>query len=93
MSDSGGLQEEFPSFGKPLLVLRDVTERPEVISARLGKLVGVDPGTVLAATRELITCARLDTTPSWFVPGPNPFGDGHASERIVGAMLDDLGAA
>jgi UDP-N-acetylglucosamine 2-epimerase (non-hydrolysing) len=92
MSDSGGLQEEFPTFGKPLLVLRDVTERPEVIEAKMGRLVGVDPETVFAAASELIQHARTRTQPEWFKSGPNPFGDGLASERIVARILADLQA-
>ncbi len=90
MSDSGGLQEEFPTFGKPLLVLRDVTERPEVVAAHMGKLVGVDPHVVFPAALELIACAQSGARPSWFHFGPNPFGDGHASERIVARILLDL---
>lgn len=90
LSDSGGLQEEFPSFGKPLLVLRDVTERPELIRAKMGKLVGVEPDEVYAEAGRLIEHARAGTHPDWFVPGPNPFGDGLASERIVSRLLHDL---
>ena len=92
MSDSGGLQEEFPTFGKPLLVLRDVTERPEVIDAQMGKLVGVDPQTVHDAATELIEAARTQVAPDWFRTGPNPFGDGLASQRIVARILADLRA-
>ena len=90
LSDSGGLQEEFPSFGKPLLVLRDVTERPELIAAHMGKLVGVEPQVVADAVEDLILHARAGTKPAWYIPGPNPFGDGRASERIVERMLRDL---
>ncbi len=92
MSDSGGLQEEFPSFGKPLLVLRNVTERPELIAAQMGKLVGVEPDAVFAAASALIEGARANTLPDWFQLGPNPFGDGLASERIVARMWNDLNA-
>ena len=91
LSDSGGLQEEFPSFGKPLLVLRDVTERPELIASHMGKLVGVEPQVVADAVEDLILHARAGTKPAWYIPGPNPFGDGRASERIVERMLRDLG--
>ena len=91
LSDSGGLQEEFPCFAKPLLVLRDVTERPEVIEAQMGKLVGVEPNVVYPAAVDLIACAEAGRAPSWFVPGPNPFGDGRASERIVARILRDIG--
>ena len=92
MSDSGGLQEEFPTFAKPLLVLRDVTERPEVVDARMGKLVGVEPQAVHSAAAALIAAARTQTAPEWFAAGPNPYGDGLASQRIVARMLRDLQA-
>lgn len=83
VSDSGGVQEEAPSFGKPLLVLRDTTERPEVIECGVGKLVGHDP----ARLRKMLEDAWLDE--EWFATArntPNPFGDGHASERILDAI-------
>ena len=93
LSDSGGVQEELPSFGKPLLVLRDTTERTEVLQANLARLVGVDPGRVSAATVELIEAARRGETPSWFSPAASPFGDGYAAERIVARIVRDLDAA
>lgn len=93
LSDSGGIQEEFPSFGKPLLVLRDVTERPEVVEAGLAMLVGVDPHVVRPAMVGLIECARAARSPGWFVAGPNPFGDGHAAERIVARIIRDIDAS
>lgn len=92
MSDSGGLQEEFPTFAKPLLVLRNVTERPELIAAQMGILVGVEPDAVFPAASALIDGARAGRSPDWFKTGPNPFGDGLASQRIVARILSDLNA-
>ena len=80
LTDSGGLQEEAPTFGKPVLVLRELTERPEAVHAGCARLVGTDRRVIVAAALELLTdnscydrMARVT----------NPFGDGHASERIV----------
>jgi UDP-N-acetylglucosamine 2-epimerase (non-hydrolysing) len=80
MSDSGGIQEEAPSFKKPILILRTVTERPEVVDAGFGRLVGTDPDVVVAAATQLLSD---DATYRRMVSGANPFGDGRASERIV----------
>jgi UDP-N-acetylglucosamine 2-epimerase (non-hydrolysing) len=79
-TDSGGIQEEAPAMKKPVLILRSVTERPEVVEARFGELVGSD--------RELIVdeVHRLLTDPAAYynmTSGENPFGDGHAGSRIV----------
>lgn len=80
MTDSGGIQEEAPSFGKPVLVLREVTERPELIEAGLGQLVGTGTEAIVAAATRLLTDDdRLRAMSS----GTNPFGDGRAAERIV----------
>ena len=92
LSDSGGLQEEFPSFGKPLLVLRDSTERPELLTAKMGKLVGLEPAVVAAAVEDLLQCSRSGTAPVWYQAGGNPFGDGQAAQRIVARLLRDLAA-
>jgi UDP-N-acetylglucosamine 2-epimerase len=87
LTDSGGIQEEAPSFGKPVLVLRKVTERPEVIEANAGKLVGTDTRTVVEEASRLITdpleYARMSAA-------ENPFGDGHAAERIVRILAERL---
>lgn len=91
LSDSGGLQEEFPTFGKPLLVLRDATERPELVEAGLGRLVGVEPAAVRAAVQELLAARRLGASPPWYRQGDNPFGDGQAAQRIARRLLSDLG--
>jgi UDP-N-acetylglucosamine 2-epimerase (non-hydrolysing) len=90
LSDSGGLQEELPSFGKPLLVLRTSTERPEVIAAGMGQLVGIEPELVEPAIEELIAAAKVGKTPGWYRHGENPFGDGQAAQRVVQRLLRDL---
>jgi UDP-N-acetylglucosamine 2-epimerase (non-hydrolysing) len=83
MTDSGGIQEEAPSLGKPVLVLRDVTERQEAVDAGAAVLVGTDPDRIRTAAERLLTdraaYARM-------VISENPFGDGRASERIVAAI-------
>ena len=83
MTDSGGVQEEAPSLGKPVLVLRDTTERPEGVRAGTLKLVGTDPNRVKEAMTELLTDEKLYKNMS---QAPNPYGDGKASERIVQAI-------
>lgn len=88
LSDSGGVQEEAPSLDTPVLVLRDATERPEVIEVGAALLVGRDPDTVHRAAVRLLSDepARLAMTGR-----PNPYGDGHASERIREAIESFLG--
>ena len=83
MTDSGGVQEEAPSLGKPVLVLRDTTERPEGVAAGTLKLVGTDPNRVKEAMTALLTDEKLYKDMS---QAPNPYGDGKASERIVQAI-------
>jgi len=83
MTDSGGVQEEAPSLGKPVLVLRDTTERPEGVRAGTLKLVGTDPNRVKEAMTALLTDEKLYKDMS---QAPNPYGDGKASERIVQAI-------
>ena len=80
LTDSGGLQEEAPSLGKPVLVLRETTERPEAIAAGTAKLVGTEPDTVVGAARELLSSP---TAYQQMANAINPFGDGKASDRIV----------
>ncbi|HEY9297603.1 MAG TPA: UDP-N-acetylglucosamine 2-epimerase (non-hydrolyzing) [Phormidium sp.] len=80
LSDSGGLQEEAPSLGKPVLVLRETTERPEAIAAGTAKLVGTDCDRILSTTTELLCNQAAYQTMATAV---NPFGDGHAAERIL----------
>lgn len=85
LTDSGGLQEEAPALGKPVLVLREVTERPEAIEAGTARLVGTDPERIVTETRRL-----LDEPAAYqaMARAVNPFGDGHAAERIVAALID-----
>lgn len=84
LTDSGGLQEEVPSLGKPVLVLRNVTERPEGIEAGTLKLAGIEKETIYELTKELLTNEALYAQ---MAEAKNPFGDGNASERIVDAIL------
>lgn len=84
MSDSGGVQEEAPSLGKPVLVLRDTTERPEGVEAGTLKLVGTNEDHVYAAAKELLTNPSAYETMS---AAKNPYGDGTASKRIVDAII------
>ena len=89
LTDSGGIQEEAPSLGKPVLVLRDKTERPEAVEAGTVKLVGTHTGRILAeATRLLDDNAEY----SRMTRVHNPYGDGHACERIAAAILGRPGA-
>ncbi|ORJ28397.1 non-hydrolyzing UDP-N-acetylglucosamine 2-epimerase [Streptococcus oralis] len=90
MTDSGGVQEEAPSLGKPVLVLRDTTERPEGVRAGTLKLVGTDPVRVKEAMTALLTDGALYIQMS---QAPNPYGDGRASERIVQSIQQYFGAA
>ncbi len=80
MSDSGGIQEEAPSLGKPVLVLRETTERPEAMMAGTAKLIGTRAERLFEEADRLLTDA---TAYSAMANAINPFGDGHASERIV----------
>nr|WP_307991043.1 UDP-N-acetylglucosamine 2-epimerase (non-hydrolyzing) [uncultured Niameybacter sp.] len=84
LTDSGGLQEEVPSMGKPVLVLRNVTERPEGIEAGTLKLAGVEKDTIYSLTHELLTNENIYKQ---MAQAKNPFGDGEASRRIVEAIL------
>ena len=87
LSDSGGIQEEAPSLGKPVLVLRDTTERPEGIEAGTLKLVGTNKDVIYAETKKLLTDEAYYASMS---ESKNPYGDGHASERIVQAIINRL---
>lgn len=80
LSDSGGIQEEVPSFRKPILILRDTTERPECVQAGFGELVGTDATVILARTSALLTDDALYAQRT---SGENPFGDGRAAIRIA----------
>jgi len=80
LTDSGGIQEEAPSLGKPVLVMRDVTERPEAVEAGTSKLVGTDVKKIVRETQRLLTDQEYYLEMS---RAHNPYGDGKASDRIV----------
>jgi UDP-N-acetylglucosamine 2-epimerase (non-hydrolysing) len=83
LTDSGGLQEEAPALGKPVLVLRRTTERPEAVEAGTARLIGTDSAAIEAAVGELLTDPEAYGA---MAQARNPFGDGQASERIVAAV-------
>jgi UDP-N-acetylglucosamine 2-epimerase len=89
LTDSGGVQEEGPSFHKPVLVLREVTERPELIESNAGALVGTDARRIVEAATRLLT-DRVEY--GKMCAAENPFGDGRAAERIVRLLVQELGA-
>lgn len=80
LTDSGGLQEEAPSLGKPVLVLRETTERPEAIEAGTAKLIGTNTASIFNAANQLLSDTTAYQTMATAI---NPFGDGHAAERIL----------
>lgn len=85
LTDSGGIQEEAPAFGIPTLVLRDVTERPEGVEAGTLKLAGTETAQITAEARRLLDDPAAYRAMSL---AANPYGDGHAAERIVQALLE-----
>lgn len=84
LTDSGGLQEEAPALGTPVLVLREVTERPEAIEAGTARLVGTNLERIVEQTRLLLNDPAEHSSMARAI---NPFGDGHAAEHIVDALL------
>ena len=88
LTDSGGIQEEAPALGKPVLVLRNTTERPEAVTAGTVKLIGTGKEDVYAATSRLLNDAKYYRSMSEAV---NPYGDGKASKRIVSFLLHSHG--
>lgn len=82
LTDSGGIQEEAPSFGKPVLVMRSTTERPEAVEAGSARLIGTDPDRIINEVTQLLTDR---TAYQQMARADNPFGDGNASGRIVAA--------
>ena len=88
MTDSGGLQEEAPALGKPVLVLRMETERPEAIAAGTAKLAGCDEKTIFDMANTLLTDKSAYDE---MAHAANPYGDGTASERIVNCLLHYFG--
>jgi UDP-N-acetylglucosamine 2-epimerase (non-hydrolysing) len=83
LTDSGGVQEEAPSLGKPVLVMRDTTERPEGIAAGTAKLVGADAAAIVAETSRLLSD---DNAYRQMSEAASPYGDGHATQRILAAI-------
>jgi UDP-N-acetylglucosamine 2-epimerase len=84
LTDSGGLQEEAPSLGKPVLVLREKTERVEVVACGAARLVGTDYDAIV---RESVRLMEDDQAYQIMAMAGNPYGDGQASERIADAIL------
>ena len=87
LTDSGGIQEEAPSLGKPVLVMRDTTERPEGISAGTLKLVGTEEENIYNNFKELLENKEVYDA---MAKANNPYGDGHACERIVNVLEERL---
>ena len=86
LTDSGGIQEEAPSLGKPVLVMRDNTERPEAVEAGTVRLVGARTETIVAETSRLLDDPAAYTAMS---EAHNPYGDGEAASRIVERIVND----
>jgi UDP-N-acetylglucosamine 2-epimerase (non-hydrolysing) len=89
LTDSGGIQEEAPSLGKPTLVLRTTTERPEAVDVGAARLVGTDPDAVVSAAEELLDDATVYRR---MATAGNPFGDGRAASRILTQLAEDFAA-
>ena len=87
MTDSGGIQEEAPTFKKPVLIMRNTTERPEVIECGAGKLIGNDTDTIVKNAKHLLKDQKLYKKMSNVI---NPFGNGKASEKIIKALETKL---
>ena len=85
LTDSGGVQEEAPSLGKPVLVMRDTTERPEGVAAGTSQLVGTDPDTIV---NRMFALLDDDTAYAAMAQAHNPYGDGQAAQRIA-RIVDD----
>jgi UDP-N-acetylglucosamine 2-epimerase (non-hydrolysing) len=88
LTDSGGVQEEAPALGKPVLVMRDTTERPEGVAAGTAKLIGTDENRIVS---EVFTLLDDKAAYSAMARAHNPFGDGHAAARIAEIVADDFG--
>ena len=87
LSDSGGIQEEGPSLGKPVLIMRDVTERPEGVDAGVNRLVGTSRGSIVAGVSELLTDEGVYRRMSG---ATNPYGDGTAAKKIAAILQQQL---
>jgi len=90
LTDSGGIQEEAPSLGKPILVMRKTTERPEAIEAGAAKLVGTEPDGIVTEASRLLDNQQVYEAMAHAI---NPYGDGRAAGRILAALRGDFGAA
>ena len=90
ITDSGGVQEEAPSLGKPVLVMRDTTERPEAVAAGTVRLVGTDAGRIRTEALHLLADPAAHAA---MARALNPYGDGHASDRIAAALATDAANA
>jgi UDP-N-acetylglucosamine 2-epimerase (non-hydrolysing) len=90
ITDSGGVQEEAPSLGKPVLVMRDVTERPEAVAAGTVRLVGTDRARLVAEANHLLDDAEAYRA---MAHAHNPYGDGHAAERIAKILVGVAGSS
>jgi UDP-N-acetylglucosamine 2-epimerase (non-hydrolysing) len=86
LTDSGGVQEEAPALGKPVLVMRETTERPEGVTAGTAKLVGTDVHTIVS---EIFTLLDDKAAYSAMARAHNPFGDGQTARRIVELLAND----
>ena len=87
LTDSGGIQEEAPSLGKPVLVMRDTTERPEALETGTVKLVGTDVGNIVNSVSLLLTDRDLYDS---MAQTSNPYGDGRACERIIQFLRENI---
>jgi UDP-N-acetylglucosamine 2-epimerase (non-hydrolysing) len=83
ISDSGGIQEEAPGLGKPVLVLRETTERPEGVEAGTVRIIGTATAAIVANASEILDCAKAHER---MAQANNPYGDGRSSIRILDAM-------
>ncbi len=88
LTDSGGIQEEAPTLGVPVLVLREATERPEAVEVGAARVVGTDPQRIIAEAERLLDDPAAYAAMARAV---NPYGDGRAAERIVAALLREAG--
>ena len=89
LTDSGGVQEEAPALAKPVLVMRENTERPEAVEAGTAKLVGTDRTEIVAGVEELLTDAAAYQR---MATATNPYGDGTAAEKIVRFLSEHISA-
>src|SRR3712207_6836564 len=88
LTDSGGIQEEGPALGKPILVMRETTERPEGVAAGTARLVGTDPEVILREAGQLLTDAQAYEK---MARAANPYGDGQSAARIVDTLFRHFG--